>query len=107
MIEQGLPGFAGGWISAIQLDRMLTERHLAHKLPRNKRKRALESMGYVQHPALHGGRVNNSVTPDNAKPVLYVRRDSLAMQITDQAAVARTYEAANTGRAALPFALAR
>jgi len=106
-IEQGLPGFAGGWISSMKLDLMLSERRLAHKLPPNRRKRALEMMGYIPHPALHGGRVNNPVTPDNGKPVLYIRRDSLSLQITEPSAVAKAYEAANANRSpmGLPFAL--
>jgi hypothetical protein len=108
-VEQGLPGFAGGWISSLKLDQLLRERNMALKLPPIKRKRMLEQMGYILHPALIGGRVNNMVTPDNGKPRLYVKRDSLASQITEPTATAKAYEQANANGngspVGLPFAI--
>jgi len=108
-VEQGLQGFAGGWISSLKLDQLLRDKNMAQKVPLHRRKRMLEGMGYVSHPALVGGRVNNTVTPDNGKPRLYVRRDSLALQITDPAAVAKSYEQANNRAPlmGLPFSVAR
>jgi hypothetical protein len=106
-IEQGLPGFAGGWISSLKLDLLLRERNVAHKLSHHKRRRILEQMGYIPHPALINGRVNNMVTPDNGKPVLYIKRDVIAVQIIEPTAAAKAYEAANANRSpvGLPFAL--
>lgn len=108
-VAQGLPGFAGGWISSIFLDRLLERMGVHRKVSHSRRKDILEGLGYYWHPALKNGRVNNPVMPDGGKPVLYVSRESLACQITDAAQAAKSYETANTGRPgptiAAPFAL--
>src|SRR5690606_17841484 len=54
-IEQGRPGFAGGWISSKALDDLL-ERIRAH-VPRSKRRDMLLAPGYDYHPGLVDGRV--------------------------------------------------
>jgi hypothetical protein len=109
-IEQGLPGFCGGWISSIKLEQLLRDLNLSRLSPQ-KRRRMLEAMGYVPHPALNDGRVNNMVTPDNGKPRLYVKRDAMAAQIGDAAAAGSAYEKANNNGnrspVGLPFALHR
>lgn len=107
-VAQGLPGFCGGWISSIMLERFLEDKRLPRLSPQ-KRKRMLETMGYTTHPSLTDGRVNNLVTPDNGKPRLYIKRDSMETQVTDPASVAKRYQDAN-GRAVsvgLPFSVAR
>lgn len=90
-IDQGLPGFAGGWVSSIMLDRLLEAKRLM--VPRGKRKALMESLGYHYHPALEGGRVHNAVTPDNGKPRLYVKVGTIADQnVTKPADAARMYQ---------------
>lgn len=76
-IEEGRPGFAGGWVSSLALDRLLDERRLASRLPRSRRKELLTSLGYEWHPALGNGRVHNAfidVGGIAGKPVLYIKR---------------------------------
>ena len=106
-VAQGLPGFNGGWISSIYLDKLIEGMRLRGKITHNRRKEMLENLGYRWHPALSDGRVNNTVIPDGGKPRLYIKTDSLALQITDPQAVAKAYEAANTNRptpaASMPF----
>ena len=106
-VAQGLPGFNGGWISSIYLDKLIEGMRLRGKITHNRRKEMLENLGYRWHPALSDGRVNNTVIPDGGKPRLYIKTDSLALQITDPGAVAKAYEAANTNRptpaVSLPF----
>jgi hypothetical protein len=97
-VAQGLPGFAGGWISSIWLERLLERLGLARRITHSKRKEMLEHMGYYYHPALTEGRVNNTVTPDNGKPRLFIHEKSLARQITVAAEVAKEYERVNAGR---------
>lgn len=99
-VEQGLSGFAGGWVSSIWLDRLLERLGLARKVSHHRRNEILEAMGYRPHPALVRGRVNNTVLPDGGKPRLFIHKDSLAGQITDAAAVAKAYELANAVRLA-------
>lgn len=94
-IAQGLPGFCGGWISSIMLDRLLEKLGVARRVTHYKRKEMLSAMGYEYHPALHDGRVNNVVLPDQSKPRLFIKKDAAARNIATAAEVARTYESAN------------
>lgn len=96
-IGEDRPGFAGGWISSIKLDDMLDRRKLAGLVPRNKRREMLRTLGYDWHPSLEavGGRVNNNIQPDNGKPRLFCKVDSLAWKnITDPQAAAKAYSEA-------------
>ena len=104
-IEQGLPGFCGGWISSIQLDRLLERLGAARRVTHSKRKEMLHDLGYDYHPALVDGRVNNLVLPDNGKPRLFVHKTSQARTITTAAEAAKAYEQANN-HARVPFPLA-
>lgn len=97
-IEQGLPGFNGGFISSIFLERLLERLGVLRRISPLKRKEMLESLGYKPHPALRDGRVNNFVLPDNGKPRLYVHETCLARQINSPGEVAKQYEAFNQNR---------
>jgi primase-polymerase (primpol)-like protein len=88
-IGEGRPGFTGGWISTMALDRFLRDRHLTMSMV--KRKEMLENLGYVLHPALSDGRVNNPIPMERGKPRLYVRRGHIATNITNAVEVARIY----------------
>lgn len=90
-IEQGRPGFAGGWVSSKAVDDLL-ERIRAN-VPRSKRREMLQGLGYDYHPALPDGRTNVTVQPDNGKPRLYVKVDHpLLMQLTEPATIAKRYQ---------------
>jgi len=104
-IAQGLPGFCGGWISSIQLDRLLERLGVARRVTHSKRKEMLNDLGYAYHPALVEGRVNNLVLPDGGKPRLFVKTDSPARTIQGAAEAAKAYEQANNHNR-VPFPLA-
>ena len=97
-IEQGLPGFCGGWVSSIMLDRLLDAKRMS--VPRNKRRDMMATLGYDWHPALPDGRVNEQVTPDMGKPRLYLREGHLALNFEWPSEVARAYSKAQTDAAA-------
>lgn len=103
-IAQGLPGFCGGFVSSIQLDRLLERLGLARRITHSKRKEMLEGLGYAYHPALIEGRVNNMVLPDGGKPRLFVHRDAPNRAILTAAEAARAYEQANN-HSRVPFPL--
>lgn len=91
-VEEGRPGFAGGWVSSKYLDLLLDQ--IRANVPRNKRREMMRQLGYDMHPALPGGRVNDVVMPDNGKPRLYLRRGHLALNADLPADIARMYSKA-------------
>lgn len=99
VIAQDTPGFMGGWISSVMLDRLLTDTlRLGNRLSHTKRREMLQGMGYVLHPGLPDGRVNNPVLPDGRKAQLYIQGGHPAMAITGPAEIARAYSAAQVVR---------
>lgn len=92
-VAQGLPGFAGGWISSIMLDRLL-DRINVRRTNQNMRRDLLIGLGYQLHPGLPDGRVNNPVTPDAGKPRLFVKTGHPAMHLAGPAVIANAYTTA-------------
>jgi len=90
--EEGRPGFAGGWVSSIMLDRLLSD--MRSHVNRNRRREVLATLGYIPHPRLVNGRVNDTVSPDNGKPKLYVREGHLSLNLESAKAVADAYSKA-------------
>ena len=90
-------GFRGGWVSSHWLGVMLAARRLANRAPPNQWDALLASLGYIRHPALVGGRVNNEVMPEAKKSRLWVKAGTIAHLNLDKAAdVARAYTSANS-----------
>ena len=69
------------------LTKLLERRRISH----NKIKDILESLDYMPHPALPGGRVNNPVPVEGGKPRLYVRAGHINAQILEPARVRSKY----------------
>lgn len=94
-IAQGTPGMMGGWISSTVLDRLLSETlKVGARLTHTKRRDMLKEMGYVRHPGLPDGRVNNPVAPDNRCPRLYILENHPNKYLTGAAEIAKAYSAA-------------
>lgn len=91
-IEEGRPGFAGGWVSSKYLDDLLEK--IRANVPRNKRRDLMATLGYGYHPVLRDGRVNDYVMPDNAKPRLYLRDGHLAFNLDSPVEIAKAYSKA-------------
>ncbi len=97
VIAQDTPGFMGGWVSSIMLDRLLTETlKVGGRVSLSKRREMLQSMGYVLHPGLPEGRVNNPVQPDGRKPQLFILEKHPSAHIRGASEIARAYTAAQT-----------
>jgi len=95
VIAQDTPGFMGGWISSVALDRLISETlKMGNRLSHSKRKEMLQGMGYVLHPGLPEGRVNNPVQPDGRKPQLFIQVGHPAAGIVGAAEIAKAYTAA-------------
>lgn len=89
--EEGRPGFAGGWISSVALSRLLHD--IRRTVPPRKRGALMASIGYVPHPALHNGQVNQPIMQEEQKrPYLYVLENSIqALNLVDGGDVLRAY----------------
>jgi hypothetical protein len=97
VIAQDMPGFMGGWVSSVMLDRLITDTlKMGNRLSHSKRREMLQGMGYILHPGLSDGRVNNPVQPDGRKPQLFVLAGSPAAQIVGAAEIARAYTIAQS-----------
>jgi hypothetical protein len=91
-IEQGEPGFAGGWVSSTMLARLFDSMRL--NIPKARYKDIMQELGYELHPGLADGRVNQVVVPDGNKPRLYVRADSLLADMREPGEIAKAYQGA-------------
>jgi hypothetical protein len=95
MIAEGAPGFAGGFVSSKAMSRLFTE--LKRSVGRNKYHEIMRNIGYIPHPALTDGRVNNPLPGDDGKARIYVRVDSLQAQLTRPPDVVQRYIEAQAG----------
>ncbi len=93
-VEQGEPGFAGGWISSVMLDQMLQRMGRAGSVPPNRRREMLQGLGYDWHEGLVAtqGRVDNVVAPDAKKPKLFILRGHPANALRGSGVIARAYQ---------------
>lgn len=95
VIAQDTPGFMGGWVSSIMLDRLITDTlKMGNRLSHTKRRELMHGMGYILHPGLPEGRVNNPVQPDGRKPQLYILADHPSRYLTGAGEIAKAYTAA-------------
>jgi len=103
-IDEGRPGFAGGWISSVAIEKLLSNLRPARSIAHNKRRDLLVALGYDWHPALLNGRVNNPIAIDEGKkPRLFIRAGHPHLAITSPGEVAKAYQAAQVMAASGQF----
>lgn len=90
-VEAGISGFKGGWISSLALALLLDRLKASNRVPHNKRRELLKTIGYIPHPGLTDGRVNNLVMPDNGKPRLYIDERHAARELVGPGIIAKAY----------------
>lgn len=93
-IAQGTLGFKGGWVSSIMLDRLLKDLNANRRIPLNKRRELMQSLGYDWHPGLADGRLTTIVFPDNGKPRLYVVHGHKDSGLLGGSGIAKAYSEA-------------
>ena len=93
-ISQSVPGFAGGWVSSTKLSNLLDELGYARKIPINKRRLLMQSLGYDYHAHLVNGRVNNVIIEEGGKPRLYVKTGHINCNLDNPTDVLRYYRGA-------------
>jgi hypothetical protein len=95
-IEEGRPGFIGGWVSSKRLDELIEHARGARIVPRSKRRELMQSIGYDYHPGLKEGRVNNVLMSEGGKPRLYIKNGHISANIDKAGDVAKAYETAQS-----------
>lgn len=88
-IECETPGFCGGWLSSISVTRIMELKGI--RMSPKRKGGAIEELGYIKHPGLYQGRATCVIPAEVGRPVLYVRRDHPTINITDTAAVVRSF----------------
>ncbi len=101
-IDGGRPGFVSPWVSSTALDRLLIEKKLDKRVPLNKRREMMEKLGYIWHPHLKEGRVNNVIPGEGTKPKLFVKDGHLAAQLQSAEIVANYIERQGFTAPAMP-----
>ena len=91
-VELGEPGFCGDFISYhILKDKMIAAKHERSATPL-KIKEMMNRLGYEVHRGLPAGRVPTHIqSPDNTRPILYVKRDVWQAEMTDPASIQALY----------------
>lgn len=93
LIAMGNQGFRGGWVSSGAFRNLLREMKIS--IPLTRHQEILKQLGYVPHPALPDGRVNNPVLPDGTRVRLYVDvRQQELLKIDEPSRVAEAYSVA-------------
>ena len=97
-IEENRPGFAGGWVSSVALDKLLYNLRANRSIPPNKRREILNELGYDWHPNLHDGRSSTAIPlDDNKKPRLFIKDGHIAINLKTPAEIVKSYvEAQNS-----------
>lgn len=91
-IDQDIPGFRYPWVSSIALDRLLDNIGAIRKIPPNRRRELMKSIGYDWHPALKDGRVSQVLVNEGGRPRLYIRTDHPDRNIETPSQVIKAYQ---------------
>ena len=92
--EEGRPGFSGGWVSSLALDRFLVQIGAARRITPRKRWKMLEELGYIEHPHLVKGRTSAATMTDDGRPRLFVKAGHLSLNMKTPAEIAKAYDEA-------------
>lgn len=99
-VEQGVPGFCGGWISSMALAKLLEARR--RTVSPNRQRDLLLMLGYDWHPGLKQGRVDNTILPDGGKPKLFIKNGHPMAGLVGPGAIASAYSGAQMGMGVMP-----
>lgn len=90
-IDSGVNGFKGNFISSVRLHTYIRD-ELRRKIGNKARGQVVERLGYVKHPALADGRTSKPIFAEgNVRPILYVKKDSIAYNVNNPEQVLQMY----------------
>ncbi len=72
-VEEERQGFRGGYISSKAFNNLLVDIRMDTKITPTRRLMILESLGYIRHPHLRKGRVDNPVAAEGSKVTIYCK----------------------------------
>lgn len=78
--DEDRPGFRKGWISSTFIAKLIKDNGM--KLSRNKWFDMLQGLGYIRHPSMKNGQSSISVSPDQCRPTLYVKKGHSASALS-------------------------
>lgn len=90
-IEAEMPGFCGGWVSSIALEKLLIRMRADRRISPNKRRTMMRSLGYEWHPGLSNGRLNAAVPFEGGRPKLFARLGHPIRELRDAGNIAKHY----------------
>ena len=102
-VEEDRQGFMGGYISSKILNTLLTEIRMDGRISPQRRSSILEGLGYVKHPMLTAGRVDNAVAAESAKITIYCKNNMIHDVGLSHSDIKLKYETAQ-GYAQVPLA---
>ena len=102
-ISEDRPGFSGGWVSSMAVEKLLETKRLNRLVPINKRHELMITLGYDYHPALKKGRVNNMIAMDGGKPRLFIKKGHVSSNLTLASQVSQAYQDAQKTQFINPF----
>jgi hypothetical protein len=91
-VEEGRVGFRNGWIGSKPLNDLLKEIGADRKIPINKRKDLLGSLGYVWHPGLPLGRTNAVIPAEGVKSKLFIKQGHLLQNMQTASEIQARYQ---------------
>lgn len=91
-IESGRPGFSGGFVSGNKLAVLLKEIGAQRRIPANKRRKLMQTIGYDWHPVLTNGRLATKSSFDGSRTVLYVRLADTHLTMLDADSLLAVYD---------------
>jgi len=95
-VARELPGFRGGWISAIRAQALMVSHRIS--VTRRALYLTIRSMGYVPHPHLPKGRTHaRCYPPDMMRTLLFVMPGSPGHSLQGHDQIAGAYSAAQVG----------
>ncbi len=84
-------GFRGGYVSSKALDDLIKELHLEGRITPVRKNEIMKNLGYVRHPWLRNGRVDNPIAAEGKKPIIYVKGEPSGPRVSP-AMVKKDYE---------------
>ena len=90
-IAQDRIGFKRGWINSSALNELLDETGNSRRVPHNRRRALMKTLGYEWHPGLTNGRTSTNMPGEKIRPCLYIVKDHNSRCLIDNNLIIDAY----------------